>query len=160
MKRFFITLALALAAVPALAQVGVSIGVGSPDFYGQIFLGDAPRPALIYPQPVVIAPVPQYVGVAPIYLHVPPGHARHWRKHCAAYNACGRPVYFVRDDWYRGQYVPYYRAHHGDYRRGGRDFDKHYDKHRGRGERGEGRGHYRQGDRHDGARGRLENSNR
>ena len=26
---------------------------------------------------------------------------RHWRKHCARYDACGRPVYFVQEDWYR-----------------------------------------------------------
>lgn len=119
MKRFLLAVVLAAASLPALAQVGVSINVGAPDFYGQIFLGDAPRPQLIYAQPVVVAPAPQYVGVAPIYLHVPPGHARHWSKHCAAYRACGRPVYFVRDGWYRDQYVPYYREHH----------DKHFDKH-------------------------------
>ncbi len=38
-----------------------------------------------------------------------PGHEKHWRKHCAQYNACGRPVYFVRDDWYNNEYVPRYR---------------------------------------------------
>lgn len=132
MKRFLIAVAFAMAAIPALAQVGVSINVGSPDFYGQIFLGDAPRPQLIYAQPMVVAPVPQYVGAAPIYLHVPPGHARKWRKHCAAYNACGRPVYFVRDDWYRTQYVPYYRNHRGEYKRGGKHFDKHRDRYENR----------------------------
>jgi hypothetical protein len=27
----------------------------------------------------------------------------------AEYNACGRPVYFVRDDWYQREYVPRYQ---------------------------------------------------
>jgi hypothetical protein len=40
---------------------------------------------------------------------VTPGH----EKHCAQYNACGRPVYFVRDDWHYNEYVPRHR-HGGD----------------------------------------------
>lgn len=149
MKRFLLAAVLALAAVPALAQVGVAINVGAPDFYGQIVIGGAPAPQLIYAQPVVVAPAPQYVGAAPIYLRVPPGQAKHWRKYCKHYGACGRPVYFVRDDWYRGQYVPYYRAHHGDrdWKRGGpggKQFDRGHDrkefKHGGRGNNGHHRG--------------------
>lgn len=144
MRCFLFAVALALAAIPALAQVGVSINVGAPDFYGQIFLGNAPRPQLVYAQPVVVAPVPQYVGAAPIYLRVPPGQARHWSKHCARYNACGRPVYFVRDGWYRTEYMPYYRSHHGDYDRGGRHYDKHRDRHEYRKERKHDNKHGRQ----------------
>ena len=41
----------------------------------------------------------------PIYLRVPPGHEKHWAKHCAKYNACGQPVYFVRDTYYQQHYV-------------------------------------------------------
>ena len=41
----------------------------------------------------------------PLYLHVPPGHAKKWSQHCARYNACNRPVYFVKvrgdDDYER-----------------------------------------------------------
>jgi len=48
-----------------------------------------------------------------MYLHVPPGHEKKWRKHCAKYNACGRPVYFVRHDWYNNVYVPRHREQHG-----------------------------------------------
>ena len=61
--------------------------------------------------------------MAPIYLRVPPGHEKKWNKHCASYNACGRPVYFVRDDWYRNTYVPQYQM------RGDRDDDRHDDDH-------------------------------
>jgi len=103
-------------AAPAFsADVGVSISVGQPGFYGQIDIGNVPRPPVVYAQPVVVAPSPEYVSVQPIYLHVPPGHEKHWRKHCAEYNACGRPVYFVRDDWYNNEYVPRYRHDGGDH---------------------------------------------
>ena len=94
------------------ADVGVSISIGDPNFYGRIDLGSFPRPQLIYPQPVVISPRP-HSAYAPVYLRVPPGHAKDWKKHCKHYDACGRPVYFVKDDWYRDVYAPDYREKHG-----------------------------------------------
>ena len=72
-------------------------GTLSPGVYGRIQIGNAPPPPLIYAQPVVIYPAPVVVQ-QPLYLHVPPGHAKKWSKHCASYNACGQPVYFVRVD--------------------------------------------------------------
>ena len=144
MKRIVFAAALALAAVPAFAQVGVSVGIGEPGFYGQINIGNGyPAPEVINPQPVVIQPAPAYVGAAPIYLRVPEDHQRDWGRWCGRYNACGRPVYFVRDDWYRNSYVPvYHRDHdrdwHGhDERRDdhGRDHDRGYDRHDDRGDR-------------------------
>ncbi len=116
MKRFVIAALLVTASATALAaDVGVSVSVGQPGFYGQINIGNAPPPVLVYPQPVVIQPVAvaHPVPVQPIYLHVPPGHAKDWGKHCAKYNACSRPVYFVKDDWYNNTYVPYYQEEHG-----------------------------------------------
>lgn len=122
------------------ANVGVSISAGEPGFYGRIDIGAAPQPELIYPKPVVIQPVPGYVAAAPIYLHVPPGHEKHWNKHCKKYNACGRPVYFVRDKWYNNVYVPYHRAHgqghdknrhekHGEeHNKGGHEHGKGHDR--------------------------------
>ena len=105
--------AFALAAgVPlsAPAQPGVSVNIGQPGFYGRIDIGPAlPPPALIYPEPVIVAPPPRVVQRAPIYLRVPPGHAKHWRKHCARYQACGQPVYFVQDRWYDEVYAPRHR---------------------------------------------------
>jgi hypothetical protein len=110
MLRPCIALLLAAASVGASAQVGVSVSVNQPGLYGRIDIGGlppaVPPPVLVYPQPVVIVPGPVAVHQRPIYLHVPPGHEKHWDKHCAAYNACGQPVYFVRDDWYRTHYVP------------------------------------------------------
>jgi hypothetical protein len=84
------------------ANVGVTVRVGDPNFYGQIELGDRFRPQVIYEQPVVIHRS-RYV-YDPIYLRVPPGHARHWQRYCGGYRACARPVYFVRDGWYRDTY--------------------------------------------------------
>lgn len=154
MKRFlFIMAALFVAVSAEAADVGVSVSIGQLGFYGQIDIGNFPRPEIIYPQPVLIAPVP--VGVAPpppIYVHVPPGHEKKWEKHCHKYNACGRPVYFVRDRWYNEKYVPAYQARHGHRGDGpgdhrgkshGKDHDKrhlknhhkdhHNDHHRGHG---------------------------
>jgi hypothetical protein len=116
MKRLVLASLLTVAASATLAaDVGVSISVGQPGFYGQIDIGSAPRPVLMYPQPVVIQPVHvvQPVPVQPLYLHVPPGHAKDWKKHCSKYNACARPVYFVKDDWYNNVYVPHYEQEHG-----------------------------------------------
>ncbi|MBW8891715.1 MAG: hypothetical protein JF617_05985 [Burkholderiales bacterium] len=45
------------------------------------------------------------VHVEPVYMRIPPGHQKHWDKHCAQYNACGVPVYFVREDWYQERYA-------------------------------------------------------
>lgn len=144
MKRILFAAVLAVAAVPAFAQVGVSVSVGQPGFYGQIDIGNAPRPQVIYAEPRVIE---RTVIGSPIYLRVPPGHAKHWRKHCGAYNACGRPVYFVRDSWYSQQYVPYYNEHHGGgHHDRGHDHDGGHD--RGHHGKGHGKGHNKGRDHH------------
>ena len=116
--KSFVCLTLVSAAVAAMslsaqsAEVGVSITVGDPGFYGRIDIGDFPRPTLVFADPVVIRPV---VGVvrSPVYLHVPPGHAKDWGKHCHKYDACGERVYFVEDRWYNDVYVPKHRERHG-----------------------------------------------
>ena len=99
--------------VTAVTDVGVSVTIGEPGFYGRIDIGNGPRPALIYPQPIVIHQPPARVVQQPIYLRVPPGHAKHWSQHCGKYNACGRPVYFVQEKWYEETYRPHRDEHHG-----------------------------------------------
>lgn len=86
-------------------------GALSPGVYGRIEIGTAPPPPLIYAQPVIIYRNPVVVQ-QPLYLHVPPGHAKKWSKHCAKYNACGQPVYFVRVDGDEG----FERERYGDYK--------------------------------------------
>ena len=128
MKHLLFAAALAAVSVTALAgEVGMSISVGQPGFYGQIDIGGYPPPPVIYRQPRVGYYVP--ADRPPLYLRVPPGHAKNWSKHCGAYNACNERVYFVKDNWYRNEYAPRYREHsdrradeHRDDRRGN---DKH-----------------------------------
>jgi len=96
--------ACALASAVAQTNVGVSIGINQPGVYGRIDIGNYPQPRLVYPQPVVIMQTPIAVHQQPIYLYVPPGHQKNWAKHCARYNACGQPVYFVQEEWVRERY--------------------------------------------------------
>jgi hypothetical protein len=117
-QRIILALGLIAASLPAWSQtnVGVSVAVSQPGVYGRIDIGNVPQPpVVVYPQPVIIAP-PQHVVVQPqpVYLYVPPGHQKHWAKHCAQYNACGQPVYFVQENWYRTQYVPAVQRHDHD----------------------------------------------
>ena len=115
MKRLLFAVIATVVAVPAsAADVSASIGISQPGFYGQINIGDVPRPTVIYAQPVWIQRPPKVGYVQPIYVRVPPGHEKHWGKHCAEYGACGRPVYFVREDWYQTYYVPHYQAQNDD----------------------------------------------
>jgi hypothetical protein len=128
-------LALVLSApLSALAQtgVGVSIGINQPGVYGRIDIGNLPPPPVILPRPVLIAPPAVAVQAAPpLYLYVPPGHQKHWAKHCAEYGACGQPVYFVQEKWVRERYE---REHAGDEGKGhgkghGKGKDKGHGKH-------------------------------
>ncbi len=103
--RLAILLALLAPTLPThAADVDVRVIVSGdvrPGIYGRVDVGSAPPPPLVYATPVVVArPPPRPVPVLPIYLHVPPGHAKHWSKHCQKYNACGVPVYFVRSQEY------------------------------------------------------------
>jgi hypothetical protein len=134
MKAMLAAAAAILVAMPAAhaTDVGVSIGISQPGVYGRIDIGRFPQPAVVVPQPVIIAPPPQVVAVPaqPVYMWVPPGHQKNWRKHCHRYNACGVPVYFVRQDWYE-QNVRYASAP-----------SRGWDDDRGHG-KGKGRGHGR-----------------
>lgn len=113
---FFGAALLAAAATPALAQTNVSINIGQPGFYGRIELGDfAQRPVVYTQQPIIVREV-RHVRAEPIYLRVPPGHRKNWSRYCGRYEACGRPVMFVRDDWYTNTYAPRYRERHYEQR--------------------------------------------
>jgi hypothetical protein len=153
MKHLLIVIAIITAATAAqAADVGVSVTVGQPGFYGHIDIGNFPQPQIIYPKPVIVQPPRTKVHEEPVYLHVPPGHAKKWKKHCHKYNACGKHVYFVQEKWYNDVYVPQYqerKSRHGrDYDQGhrgdrgydrDRGHDRDYDKDRGQG-RGKGHG--------------------
>ena len=154
MKRLLIAVTIAAAALSTPATAQVSTNIGQPGFYGRLDIGGFPPPPLLFPQPMMIHRAP--VSRPPLYLRVPPGHARHWGKHCHRYRACGERVYFVQDDWYQQEYAPRYQERHSHrrdygrdsyregYRDGHRDDDRGYDRRDYREEergRGRGRGH-------------------
>jgi len=123
--------ALGVAALPAQAgDVGVSIAFSQPGVYGRVDIGQ-------YPQPVLVAPQPVYIGRPvvrePVYLWVPPEHRRDWRHHCQRYGACGAPVYFVQDGWYRDHVQfrrdPHDRGWRGPDRRNDWRDDRRDDRH-------------------------------
>ncbi|HEY8906656.1 MAG TPA: hypothetical protein VIM63_11525 [Rhodoferax sp.] len=122
------------------ADVGVSVNIAQPGFYGRIDIGRVPQPAVIYAQPLIIEQRPMTVMREPIYLRVPPGHEKHWDRYCRNYGACGQPVYFVQDRWYRDVYAPRY------YGETDRRDDGRYDRRDGRHDNGR-HGHGRKDDR-------------
>jgi hypothetical protein len=129
MKRLLTAIALAAASITApafAAGVGLSITLGEPGFYGQIDVGNYGRPTVIYSRPVTITRSRYGAPGEPLYLRVPTAQSRNWKRYCSEYNACARPVYFVRDDWYNTVYAPRYREDHREGRR---------DEHDNRGDR-------------------------
>lgn len=138
------TMALAAAGLAGLlvspstraADVGVSISVSQPGVYGRIDIGRFPAPDVIVAQPVIVQqPRVVVARPQPVYLWVPPGHQKNWSKHCSRYNACGTPVYFVKEEWYRTHVSsarPAYSPDHDDDHHHGKGKDKH---------KGKGHGH-------------------
>ena len=129
-------------------------GEVAPGLYGQVNIGNERPPPVLYVQPMLIEP--QQAALPPIYLHVPPEHVRHWRRHCHEYNACNRPVYFVRSQ----EYDPEYQRHYQDHEREReserrrwqeREQNEARDHDRGlrRGHDGDERGHGQDGHDHD-----------
>jgi len=143
MRKILIALGLAAASLQAIAgpNVGVSVSVSQPGVYGRVDIGHVPQPpVLVYQQPMIIAQPPVVVERRPIYLHVPPGHSRNWGRHCGRYNACGQPVYFVREDWYQRHYRPARYEDRRDDRREWREESREHDHGRGH-DRGHDHGH-------------------
>ncbi len=113
MKKLIAALVLTTAAcaAPVFAGTSVSVRIGEPGFYGQLDIGGYGAPQVLYRQPVLVQHRNWYP--APVYLRVPQYQSGNWRRYCGMYNACSRPVYFVRDDWYRNVYAPRYYQKHG-----------------------------------------------
>jgi hypothetical protein len=115
MKIFKATTFAALMLASLAAQAGqpiINLNVGgelAPGVYGQVQFGNAPPPPVVYAQPRVIVRDPRGEELQPMYLNVPPRHARNWRRYCREYDACGRPVYFVKSQ----EYEPGYREGKG-----------------------------------------------
>lgn len=113
-------------------DLGVNVilsGELRPGVYGQVELGNAPRPVMVYDYPVMVREERVYRYAEPVYLSVPPAYISNWSHHCGYYHACGRRVYFVRT----AEYDDYYRAprHHHHYYEEQRVYreDRHHDHH-------------------------------
>jgi hypothetical protein len=121
MKRFIIAAALAAVAgfnTSALADdVGVSLSIGQPGFYGRLDMDNYPPPRVLYREPMRVER--ESMDRPPVYMRVPRGHARKWRNHCGEYGVCNERVYFVNHNWYNREYVPRYHEQQG--RRGDDD---------------------------------------
>jgi hypothetical protein len=63
-----------------------------PGFYGRIVIKGPAAPPPVANEALVPA------GVQPVYLYVPPGQVRKWKQNCAKWQACDKPVLFVRVD--------------------------------------------------------------
>ena len=132
MRKYLLLISglLILQAVPSAfaGDLGVNVilsGEVIPGVYGQVEIGNSPRPVVVYEQPRVIVVDKRYVRSEPVYLHVPPGHAKHWSKHCHTYHACERRVYFVKSREYELEYQ--HEHQHDDH--------KHSKKHKGHGKK-------------------------
>lgn len=126
-------------AIAATPYVSATVeGALVPGVYGRIEIGNAPPPPVLYQQPIVIVQQPVQAQQPPLYLHVPPGHAKKWSKHCGRYNACGRPVYFVKvagdDNFERVQYQKSKEHKEHNYKN---------DKHHGNGKNGDAHGKHK-----------------
>jgi hypothetical protein len=147
MKLFLIAAVVVAATVTTplvAADVGVSISIGQPGFYGRLDIGGFPQPPVIFLEPMMIVRGP--MDRPPIYMRVPPGHAKHWSKHCREYNACGERVFFVQDSWYNREYAPRYQKQHRDRQDGSRNErrdDDRGNKKKDRRGNGDGEGHGR-----------------
>ena len=122
---------LAATASWSAVDVGVGVTIREPGVYGRIEIGTAAPPPVIYRQSMIIQQPTVVVTQPPMYLYVPPGHAKKWRKHCHQYDACGRQVYFVKEEWVQAEYS---RSHqgkgppvHGQGRGNGKGKGKHGD---------------------------------
>ena len=139
MKSLTLAAELAAASLPGVAanvDVGVSIGISQPGVYGRVDIGQFPQPQVIVQQPVIIGR-PIIRPVQPVYMWVPVFQQENWGQNCGRYGACGVPVYFVQDRWYRDHVIPERRYEQRDERR-----DEYRDEYRDdRGHGGKGKGH-------------------
>lgn len=88
----------------ALLLASAMASAGPDDaFFGPIDPGRAGgAPQLIFSKPVQV----DGTGGGLVYLHVRPGEEHQWKTRCHRYQACTLQVYFVREEWYRGTYLP------------------------------------------------------
>jgi hypothetical protein len=109
----WIILSFALLTSICKAQVFFNTSVGTefaPGVYGQINVGNAPPPPVIYPQPTVGGSA--VYGAPPMYVYAPIEETQNWGYFCGKYRACGMPVFFIQYE----ERHPYWTRYHESYR--------------------------------------------
>jgi hypothetical protein len=95
-----------IAAADSMDTRTASNAQATPGVYGRVEVTGKQNPPLVYEQAMFIEAPATAGRVEPVYLHVPPEHAKNWKKHCAQYQACRQPVYFVKSAEYEPGYEP------------------------------------------------------
>lgn len=103
--------ALMIGAAQAGAATQVNISIGDSGYWGAIPMMNGLRPDVWNTTPIVAIGA-AIAGASILYLNVPEAQRRDWRHYCSRYDACGRPVRFVKNNWYRDHYAPEYRRQH------------------------------------------------
>ncbi len=150
MRKIYVTVFLtcALFNVSTQAQVFFNTTVGaefSPDVYGQISVGNAPTPPVLYQQPVVGGQA--VFGAPPMYVYVPLEETQNWGYFCGKYRACGMPVFFVQYDERHPYWARYHEAYRVPYRGGMRVEERREPMREERHEQGKDRERERERDR-------------
>ncbi len=101
-------LATAIVGCTAVTPTQSQVVIGDPGYYGVLppLTGYTPQ---VWNANPIVALGAAIAGLAALYLNVPDYQRNNWRFYCSRYNACNRPVYFVRDNWYRDVYAPQYK---------------------------------------------------
>jgi len=88
-------------------------GPVTPGIYGRVAMASTAtaaattvKPPLVYSQAMLVDAPSATGAVEPVYLHVPPDHAKNWKKYCAKYDACNKPVFFIKSAEYEPGYQP------------------------------------------------------
>jgi hypothetical protein len=115
MMKVFRNVAIATVAIVTTASlasaaekdaIAVITGPVTPGVYGRVEVANKPLPTLVYEQAMFVERPDTAGRVEPLYLHVPPEHAKNWKKYCSHYQACDRPVFFVKSAEYDPGYEP------------------------------------------------------
>ena len=77
-----------------------------PGIYGKLDLSRFGKPQVLNVKPLLVSTAKGAGKAKPVFVHVRPGWELHWSAHCAAYDACNVPVYFVTEGWFVHVYLP------------------------------------------------------
>lgn len=128
LRKFLAIGLIAAGSLASNAQAGVhvdvNVGFGMPGYYGVVPI-QGMQPQLWNASPIIQVGA-LVAGMPAIYLTVPDHERVHWGKYCGRYDACSRPVYFVKHGWYDKHYVKHHDKH---WKKHGKGHGKHKHHH-------------------------------